>query len=155
MPYLAPNEYINRRNRVGKYRHWKICNHYDIETPDKWYEHKSLPVVDWNFPIRTDKIRQFKRPDIAIKNKQNKTCQMINMNVPSDSNISAKDFEKLSKYKDLEIEISKIWKRKTKTMPVIVRTLGMIKKGIRKYVNEIPGNLSLAEIQKMVLNSIA
>ena len=28
-------------------------------------------------------------------------------------------------------------------------------KGTRKYVNEIPGNLSLAEIQKMVLNSIA
>ena len=77
------------------------------------------------------------------------------MNVPSDSNISAKDFEKLSKYKDLEIEISKIWKRKTKTMPVIVRALGMIKKGTRKYVNEIPGNSSLAEIQKMVLNSIA
>ena len=66
-----------------------------------------------------------------------------------------KIFEKLSKYKDLKIEISKIWKRKTKTMPVIVRALGMTKKGTRKYVNEIPGNLSLAEIQKMVLNSIA
>ena len=37
---------------------------------------------------------------------------------------------------------------KTKTIPVIVGALGTIKKGAQKYVNEIPGNLSLAEIQK-------
>ena len=77
------------------------------------------------------------------------------MSVPSDSNISAKEFEKLSKYKDLETEIAKMWKMKTKTLAVIVGALGMIKKGTQKYVNEIPGNLSLAEIQEIVLNSTA
>ena len=77
------------------------------------------------------------------------------MRVPSHSNISAKEFEKLSKYKDLDIEIAKMWKMKTKTIPVIVWALGMIKKGTQKYVNENPGNLSLAEIQKVVLNSTA
>ena len=30
------------------------------------------------------------------------------MSVPSDSNISAKGFEKVSEYKDLEIEIAKL-----------------------------------------------
>ena len=75
------------------------------------------------------------------------------MSVPSDSNISAKEFEKLSKYKDLEIEIAKMRKMKTKTIPFIVGALGMIKKRTQKYVNEILGNLSLAEIQKLVLNS--
>ena len=53
---------------------------------------------------------------------------MIDMSVPSDSNISAKKFEKRSKYKDLEIEIAKKWKTKTKAIPVIVGTLRMIKK---------------------------
>ena len=66
--------------------------------------------------------------------------------LPSDSNTFAKEFEKLSKYKDLEIEIVKIWKMKAKTIPVIVRALDMIKKGTQKHVNEIPGNLSLAAI---------
>ena len=80
-------------------------------------------------------------------------CQLIGISVPSDCNISSKDFEKLSKYKDLEIEIAKTWKMKTKTIAVIVGALGMIKKGTQKYVNEIPGNLSLAEIQKIVLDS--
>ena len=80
---------------------------------------------------------------------------MIDMSVSLESNISATEFEKLGKYKDLEIGISKMWKMKTKTIPVIVGTLGVIKKGTQKYVNEISGNLSLAEIQKIVLNSTA
>ena len=53
----------------------------------------------------------------------------------------------------MEIEIAKRWKMKTKTIPVIAGALGMIKQGTQKYVNEIPGNLALAEIQKLVLNS--
>ena len=81
------------------------------------------------------------------------------MSVLSESNISAKEFEKLSEHKDLEIEIAKMWKMKKKkkkqTIPIIVGALGMIKKGTQKHVNEIPGNLSLAEIQKIVLNSTA
>ena len=40
-----------------------------------------------------------------------------------------------------------MWKMKTKTIPFIVGALGMIKKGTQKYVNEIPGNLSLAKVQ--------
>ena len=62
------------------------------------------------------------------------------MSVPSDSNISAKEFEKLSKYKDLETEIAKMWKMIIKTIPFIVGSFSMIKKGTQKYVNEIPGN---------------
>ena len=100
-------------------------------------------TILWDFPIRTDRTIQANRPDIIIKHKQNKTCQLIDMSVPSDSNISAKEFEKLSKYKDLEIEIAKRWKMKIKIIPVIVGALGMIKKGTQNYVNEIPGNLPL------------
>ena len=54
------------------------------------------------------------------------------MSVPSDSNISTEEFEKLGKYKDPEIEIAKMWKIKTQTISVIVGALGMIKKGIQK-----------------------
>ena len=70
------------------------------------------------------------------------------MSVPSDSSISAKEFEKFSKYKDLEIEIAKMWKMKTKTIPVIVGGLGMIKKGTQKHVNEIQGIYLLLKFKK-------
>ena len=60
------------------------------------------------------------------------------MSVPSDSNHSAKEFEQISKHKDLEIEIARMWNMKTKTIPVTVEVLRMIKKRTQKYVNEIP-----------------
>ena len=79
---LAPDEYTKRHSRVAQYIHWKICNHYKIETPKKWHEHRPLVVEDtpvltilWDFLIRTDRTMQADRPDIAMKHKQNKTCQ--------------------------------------------------------------------------------
>ena len=85
-------------------------------------------------------MEQANRPDIVIKHKQNKTFQLIDMSVPSDSNNSAKVFAELSKDNDLEIEIINMWKMKTKAIPVTVGALGMIKKETQKYVNEIQGN---------------
>ena len=43
-----------------------------------------------------------------------------------------------------------MWKVKTKTIPVIVVAIGL--KLAWEYVKEIPGNLSLTEVQKTVLN---
>ena len=48
--------------------------------------------------------------------------------VPSDTNISLKIFEKLSKYKDLEIEVIKVWYLKTATVPVDIGALGVVAK---------------------------
>ena len=111
-PVLAPNEYKARHDRVGQYLHWKICKSYKIETCEHRYEHKPQLVVEgdnvtlfWDFPIRTDRTIQTNSPDIIVKDFKEKTCLLIDMNIPTDQNISAKEFDKLSKYKDLAIEI--------------------------------------------------
>ena len=80
---------------------------------------------------------------------------MMDMAVPSDQNISLKEFQKLSKYKDLEIEVTKMWKLKTKIIPVVIGALGMIKKGTQNFNDQIPGKCSLQEIQKIVLTNTA
>jgi len=59
--------------------------------------------------------------------------------------------EKLSKYKDLETEISTIWGLKTETVSVVIGALGQVKKGRRKYVEKIPGNINIEELQKISL----
>ena len=59
--------------------------------------------------------------------------------------------EKLSKYKDLEIEIEKTWGMKTTTIPKIIGALGLVKKGIENYTGKIPGNIRITELQKTVL----
>ena len=50
---------------------------------------------------------------------------MMDVAVPSDENISLKEFQKFSKYKDLEIEVTKMWKLKIKIFPVVIGALGM------------------------------
>ena len=43
------------------------------------------------------------------------------MSIPTDNNISVKEYNKISQYKDLEIEIEKMWYFKTTTESVIVK----------------------------------
>ena len=75
--------------------------------------------------------------------------------VPSDQNISLKEFQKFSKYKDLEIEVCKMGTFKTKTIPVVIGAWGIIKKGTQNFIDEIPCKPSLQEMLKIVLTSTA
>ena len=69
------------------------------------------------------------KPDIRIKDHTNRRCKLIDVSVPSDQNTSTKVPENISKYKDLEIEITKIRRVKTAIVPVIVGELALISKG--------------------------
>ena len=75
------------------------------------------------------------------------------MAVPSDRNTSVKVTEKLSKYKDLEIETSRMWGMRTETIPVIIGALGAIKKGLETYLGRIPGQIhvNISELQMITL----
>ena len=76
------------------------------------------------------------------------------MSVPSDTNVSLKIFEKLSKYKHLETEATKMWHLKTTTLPVI-GALGMVAKTAPDYVSQTPEVPSLTELQKITLMGTA
>ena len=52
-----------------------------------------------------------------------KTYLLMDVAIPDDSNVNIKETEKLSKYKDLEIKVSRMWKVRTKTLPVIIAAL--------------------------------
>ena len=132
-PVLAKKEYIYRHDRVGAYIHWKLCQHYEIPTEERWYKHTPEKVSEndkvtilWDMPIHTDREIKANRPDIVVKDHQERKCLLIEVSVPTDDNVSLKEMEKLSKYKDLEIEITRMWGLKTETIPIIVGALGMI-----------------------------
>jgi hypothetical protein len=54
-----------------------------------------------------------------------------------------KEAEKILKYKDLTIEIQRLWNVKTKVIQVKTGATGTISKSFRKYVSDIPGNYEL------------
>jgi hypothetical protein len=72
------------------------------------------------------------------------------MDISNDnSNFNTKETEKLSKYKDLEIEVSRMCKVRTKIVPVVPEALGTIKKRLDENVQFLPGHLSAIELQKI------
>ena len=72
-----------------------------------------------------------------------------------DINTSAKEFEELSKYKDLQIKVERMWQLKTSITPIVVGALGLVRKGTVKHLEKIPGKQNLAEMPKIVLTSTA
>ena len=68
------------------------------------------------------------------------------MTIPLDTNTSVKTTEKLSKYKDLEIEVERMWGLKTITVQVVMGALGTIKNDMENYSNKIAGNINIYEL---------
>jgi hypothetical protein len=62
-----------------------------------------------------------------------------------------KESENNLKYKDLTIEIQRMWNVKTKVIPVIIGATGTISESFRKYMSNIPGNHVVKELQKTAI----
>jgi 5,10-methylenetetrahydrofolate reductase len=62
-----------------------------------------------------------------------------------------KEAEKILKYKDITIEMQRMWNVKTKVIPVIIGATGIISKSFRKYVSNIPGYHKDKELQKTAM----
>ena len=99
-------------------------------------------------PIHTDRTIAANWPDILLNNKKDKTCFLIDTTIPLDTNTPVKTTKKLNKYKDLEIEVERMRGLKTTTFPVVMGALCTIKKDIQNYMNKIPGNINIRELQK-------
>ena len=101
--------------------------------------------------IHTERELSANKPDIVIKDHADRCCKLIDVSVPADRNTSMKVIEKLSKYKDLEIEIARMWGMRTETVPIIVGALGLIREGMDQNLGKIPGTSNINELQKIIL----
>ena len=63
----------------------------------------------WDFSVRTDHEIEAGRPDLLIIDKSEKNCHIIDVAIPEDGRVRAKEGEKVEKYQDLAREVRKIW----------------------------------------------
>ena len=80
----------------------------------------------WNQQVQTDRAIPNKKPGITIHDNENGTCMLIDDAISGDRNVIKKEAEKILKYKDLTIEIQRMWNVKTKVIPVIIGVTGTI-----------------------------
>jgi hypothetical protein len=74
-----------------------------------------------------------------------------NNKMSGDRNVIKKETEKILKYKDLTIELQRMWNVKTKAISIITGATGTISKSFRKYVGNIPGKHEVKELQKKTI----
>jgi hypothetical protein len=89
-------------------------------------------IIDRTIPNNT--------PDIIIRDNEKRTCILIDVTNSGDRNVIKKEAEKILIYKNLTIEIQRVWNVKARVIPVIIGATGAISKSFRKYVSDIPGN---------------
>jgi hypothetical protein len=159
---LASLEYTNRHNDVARLLHWHLCrkyglpatpnpNHHKIET--KVIQNENVKIT-WDLSIRTDQCISANRPDIVIW----KDCEiiLIDVAIPSDYNIVAKQSEKVQKYIPLAKELKRIYKRPVIIVPLVIGALGAIPKLMQKVMTELSiETTTVYKMQKVVLQHSA
>jgi hypothetical protein len=91
------------------------------------------------------------RPDIIIQNKKGKTFLLIDIAITSDKNVIQKEAEKKLKYKNLSIEIQRMWKMKCVVIPLITGATGIVSKSLQNYLETIPGQHSIDSLQNTAI----
>jgi hypothetical protein len=127
-PILAKSEYIIRHDEVCANLHYSVCKTLGTETTENWYPHIPKAVcqneditVLWNQGVQTDREVLENRLDILIKSNKDKIYLLVDVAIQSDRNV-IQESEKKLKYKNLNIEIQRMWNMKCFVIPVI--TLG-------------------------------
>jgi hypothetical protein len=59
--------------------------------------------------------------------------------------------KKMLKYKDLTMEMQRMWNVKTGVIPVIIGATGTISKSFRRSVSTLTGNIDVRELQKTAI----
>ena len=102
-----------------------------------WYEHvpKSVETsqggkvaILWNQQVHTNRTIPNNKPDFIIRDNEKGTCMLIDVAISGDRNVIKKEAEKILKYKDLTIEIQRMWNVKTEVIPVIIGQLGLFQR---------------------------
>ena len=86
-----------------------------------------------------------------MRDNATKKCWIKDVPIPADHNIVSKEAEKILKHKDLAIEISRMWYTAVTVIPVVGGALGTTSKEHKKFIEEVPGNISGVEIQRSTL----
>lgn len=83
--------------------------------------------------------------------KSEKNCQIIDVAIPEDGRVRAKDDEKVEKYQDLAREVRKICGVRTKVIPRVVGALGTILLRLKENLRTVVVDTSIELIQRSVL----
>lgn len=157
---IAQTEYKGRHDRVAASLHWSLCKHFGFAHAEKWYEHRAEKVIEnekckllWDFDVKTDKVISARRPDLLIVHKEKREATIIDVAIPGDSRIASKEAEKKTKYRDLAVELQRLWElRNVKVVPIVIGALGAVTPMLGGYLKGINvEHVTVGQLQRTTL----
>ena len=143
---LASKEYRRRHDRMGLRVYWEVCRIYGVKCAEKWYEETPDEVrvsddlkveIWWDRKVVTMRSVECCRPDVTIVNRRTKEWIFIDFAIPWDRNVLVKEQEKIEKYAPLCREVAKLHRVKTKVVPIIVGSLGIVSNNLEGHIREL------------------
>ena len=113
-------------------------------------ENEDVKIL-WDFMVQCDREIVHRKPDIVVVNKKTNECQIIDVACPSDINLVGKKNEKLRNYKELRLEIARLWNKKTTIIPIIIGALGSVPDDLYEKLDSIGIKYNTTVLQKSVL----
>ena len=141
---------VERNQSLSPIMHNKLSttsrNHWMHEPPPIHENERASITYDLEIP--TDISTPRCRLDIVLRDKEKNLTYIIEVGVPGDIGVVAYEREKLLKYQRLKYEIRRMWGTEVKIVPIVVGATGAVKESITKYLQELPCQISHADIIK-------
>ena len=106
--------YKERHNRTILILLWRLLKEYGFKEEEPWYKLEAKPVYEnksvkilWDTSIPTDEEMTERRPELVVEDRLCKSIFIIEMSIPSDSNINGRWQEKFQKYQKLAADMRK------------------------------------------------
>ena len=154
---IAQTDYKARHDKVAANLHWSLCKQFGFNRTDKWWEHRAEKALEndefkllWDYDIQVDRQIKERRPDLIVVNKKLKEAWLVDVAVPGDSRVGSKEVEKQIKYRDLAIEVQRLWElKKVKVIPIVIGALGAVPVGLKKHLKEMKiDDVTFEQLQK-------
>ncbi|XP_063956582.1 uncharacterized protein LOC135154374 [Lytechinus pictus] len=121
----------------------------DVTAKQLKADQRKMRLEGWK--EKTDKVIEARRPDIVLLKKKEKECVIIDIAIPGDCRAWRKEEEKIQKYNDLAWELRRVWKVKTKVVPIVIGALGTVTTRHRSFLAVLGVEVSFETIQKASL----
>ena len=160
---LCGTKYLYRHEKIGAYLHWLILRDNRFKVCVSWLHHAPLSTtakgkvtIYWDTPLLTDKIMKSNKPDIMIWNTMEQTAQLIDVTAQHYYNAVSATANKITKYKDMQIEIKKFWNLKiVAIVPFVIGALGSACNSITTHLVAISDDALERIVQKTALLGIS
>ena len=116
-----------------------ICTEYDLDPPRfRWETHQKVVENNrakrlWDIQIQTERRGLAKQPDIVVVDKKKKQVVIIDIAVPSDSNINKKEYKKLEKDQGPK---------------EVIQAPGPVIPKLEDWLQQIPGTITELSVQR-------